>query len=328
MSVPSPAGPPTVVALRALGLGDLLTAVPALRGLRRAYPGHRLLLAAPEALRPAVAATGAVDGLLPVAAPGRAVPPRVPWTGAPPACAVDLHGCGPESAAPLRALRPRRLLAYAAADGPAWHETEHERARWCRLLVHHGIPADPDDLRIAPPPVPSPAPGAVVLHPGADAGARRWPAERFAAVGRDLRAAGRTVVVTGGPSERALAHRVADAAGLPATAVLAGVPFPTLMALVAGARAVVVGDTGIAHLATALGTPSVVLFGPVSPALWGPPGLPRHRVLWHPGAGPVTARPGDAHGAEPDPRLLRITPPEVMAALDALDAAAAGRQPT
>lgn len=311
----------SIVVLRALGLGDLLTGVPALRGLRRVFPQHRLLLAAPPCLREAAAAIGVVDGLLPAQAPDRAVPERIPWTGPPPERAIDLHGCGPESTRPLRALRPWRLHAYAQRCGPAWQPDEHEPDRWCRLLTWYGIRADPAELRIAAPPAASPAPGAVVLHPGAEAAARRWPAERFAAVGRELAADGREVVVTAGPREGGLAHRVAADAGLRRSAVRGapdGLRFPDLAALVAQASAVVVGDTGIAHLATALATPSVVLFGPVSPRLWGPPPCPRHRALWRPDSdfdSPDVLRPGDAHGPTPDPRLLRIQPPEVLAAL-------------
>ncbi|WP_052850495.1 glycosyltransferase family 9 protein [Streptomyces avicenniae] len=308
---------PRVLVLRALGLGDLLTAVPALRALRRARPDRWLVLAAPEALRPAARLTRAVDEFVPTTAAGREVPGHIPWSGPPPVLAVDLHGSGPESVAPLRALRPAALFAYAEPSGPAWDEGEHERVRWCRLLEWYGIPADPGDLRIKAADVYSPAPGAVVLHPGADAAARRWPADRFAAVGRALRDEGRDVVVTGGPAESALARRVAADAGLPEEAVLTDVPFDDLTALLAEARAVVVGDTGIAHLATALGTPSVVLFGPVSPQLWGPPDLPRHRALWHPDD-PPTPRPGDPHATTPDARLLRITPADVLTALASL----------
>jgi ADP-heptose:LPS heptosyltransferase len=383
---------PRLLVLRALGLGDLLTAVPALRALRRAYPGHETVLAAPAWLAPAVRLTGAVDRLLPASAPERAVPERLDWTGPPPDIAVDLHGNGPESRRPLQALRPGRLLGYVPGGPAAWREDEHERHRWCRLLAAYGIPADPGDLRVAPPVAPSPAPGATVVHPGADAAARCWPAERFAVVARGLREAGHDVVVTAGPGERALAEHVAALAGLPVSRVLGGepgngdtataaghrsvpadaagrgpapparpgphparrapragrlaadggpgartialppspfaepavpppggsaaLPLDRLAALAAHARAVVVGDTGPAHLATALGTPSVVLFGPVAPRLWGPPvGDSRHRALWHPAPDDTSPRPGDAHGDRADPRLLRVTPAEVLAAV-------------
>ncbi|NXY98410.1 glycosyltransferase family 9 protein [Streptomyces sp. BR123] len=320
------APPPRALVLRALGLGDLLTAVPALRALRRELPGHEILLAAPERLSEAAAATGLVDRLLPTGAPGRAVPTRLPWTGPPPDLAVDLHGNGPSSHLLLQRLRPRRLFAFRHPGtpeiaGPPWHAEEHERDRWCRLLGWYGIPAHPADLRIPVPSCPSPAPGATVVHPGADAGARRWPADRFAVVARAVHRAGHRVVVTAGAGEARLARRVAEQAGLPPGSVLGGehdVPFPRLCATVAGARCVIAGDTGLAHLASALGTPSVVLFGPVAPRLWGPPTGGRHTVLWHPGPGDDRLRPGDAHAGTPDPRLLRITVAEVLAAVDAL----------
>ncbi|MGP4003876.1 glycosyltransferase family 9 protein, partial [Streptomyces sp. 8N706] len=130
---------------------------------------------------------------------------------------------------------------------------------------------------------------------------------------------GHLVVITAGAGDGPLARAVAQRAGLPPSAVLGGdadVPFAELAALVAGARAVVVGDTGLAHLATALGTPSAVLFGPVAPRLWGPPPAPRHHVLWHPDSD--EPRPGDAHGDRPDERLLRITVAEVLAAVEQL----------
>jgi ADP-heptose:LPS heptosyltransferase len=87
---------------------------------------------------------------------------------------------------------------------------------------------------------------------------------------------------------------------------------------------VVSGDTGVAHLASAFETPSVVLFGPVSPSVWGPPRRPQHAVLWHGPDG--VARPGDPHGEAVDQRLNSITVEEVEAAcgrvLDAPGAAA------
>ncbi|WP_435861215.1 glycosyltransferase family 9 protein [Streptomyces morookaense] len=299
-----------MLVLRALGLGDLLTGVPALRALRRAYPGHELILAAPPELAEAAAATGAVDTLLPASAPGRAVPGPLPWTGPPPDVAVDLHGNGPPSHRLLLALGPARLLAFAhpetpEVDGPPWFRHEHERERWCRLLRAYGIPADARDLALPRPPGASPAPGAVVVHPGAASAARRWPAERYAAVVRELLRRGHRVAVTGGPGEEELVAAVSVGK---ADAFPGGLPFGTLSALVAGATAVISGDTGPAHLAVACATPSVTLFGPVPPALWGPPPSPLHAALWHPGPA------GDPHGGQPDPLLLRIGTAEVLRA--------------
>ena len=170
--------------------------------------------------------------------------------------------------------------------------------RWCRLLAHYGVPADPGDLALDRPPVAGPAPGAVVVHPGAAAGSRRWPVDRFAAVAAALRADGHRVVVTAGPSERDLAAAVG--------AEVVGPDLLGLAALVADAALVVCGDTGVGHLATAYGTPSVLLFGPTPPAEWGPRGGP-HVVLW-------TGGRGDPHGTHPDPGLLRIPAADVVAA--------------
>ncbi|MFF7972377.1 glycosyltransferase family 9 protein [Streptomyces sp. NPDC007905] len=301
--------PPRVLVLRALGLGDLLTGVPALRGIRRAFPGHQVVLAMPQGLAEAGLCTGAIDAVFPAEAPGRAVPSLAHWPGPPPDVAVDLHGNGPESRDALAALHPRRLLAHALPDAPPWRAHAHERDRWCAFLHAYGIQADPLDLRLPHPALPSPAPGAVVVHPGAASGSRRWPGERFAAVVRCLRAAGHRVVLTGGPGEDALVRSVAERAGQPASDVLTGgLPYGELSALVAEASLVLSGDTGLAHLAVAHGTRSVTLFGPVSPRLWGPPPTPHHVALWKPGP------PGDPHGRTPDTRLLRIGTGEVAAA--------------
>jgi ADP-heptose:LPS heptosyltransferase len=152
----------------------------------------------------------------------------------------------------------------------------------------------------------------VVVHPGAASGSRRWPAARFAEVACALTVRGLPVVISGNAAERTLAGQVAQAAGLGRESVLAGrTGLAELAAVVAAATMVISNDTGVAHLAVAYGTPSVTLFGPVSPALWGPPrGSPRHLALWK-GRG---ARPGDAHGSQADPRLLRIEVGEVLEA--------------
>ena len=312
--------PPRVLLLRALGLGDFLTGVPAYRAVRRAFPGHRVVLAAPAALAPLVPLTGAIDELLPTAE----LRP-VTWTGPPPDVAVDLHGRGPASHRLVAALGPSRLVVFggehaAGYPGPVWRADEHEVVRWCRLLRESGIPADPGDLRLLPPP--DEAPAYTLVHPGAAAPSRRWPAERFAAVARRLAGAGHDVRVTGSAAERDLAARVAVLAGLPAGHVLAGeTSLAGLAALAARARLVIAGDTGMSHLAAAFGRPSVTLCGPVPPAEWGPPRHPRHQVLWAAAPG----YRGDPHGAVTDPALAAVTVGAVTRAANlALGEAVAG----
>jgi ADP-heptose:LPS heptosyltransferase len=132
-------------------------------------------------------------------------------------------------------------------------------------------------------------------------------------VARELSACGHRVVVTGSEAERPLAASVAEAAGLPDAAVLAGrTGLRDLAATVANAALVVCGDTGVGHLATAFGTPSVLLFGPTPPKLWGPPtDARRHIALW---VGDV----GDPHADRPDPGLLLLCADRVLAAASTL----------
>ena len=300
---------PRALVYRALGLGDLLSGVPALRALRRALPDHEIVLAAPDWQRPLVPLIGAVDRVLPT---GELRPPA--WVGPPPEVAVDLHGNGPASRDLLSALRPGRLVAFNTPDGPAWDPGEHERARWCRLVASaFGVSGDPDDVRLLASGRRSWAPDAVLIHAGAASGSRRWPEERYAQVARALAARG-PVVLTGGHQERALADRIRAAAGLPLDSMLAGrTDVLELAAIVAHARLVISGDTGVAHLASAYATPSVLLFGPTPPQHWGPPPGP-HTVLWHGQEGYV----GDPHADEPDPVLLETTPEEVVGAAEEL----------
>ena len=302
---------PRLLVLRALGLGDLLTALPALRALREAFPAHRLTLAAPRQLAALAHLSEAVDEVIDTA-PLAPLPAALHGAD----LAVNLHGRGPQSHGVLLAARPRRLVAFEHVEvpdsrsGPTWRAPEHEVARWCRLLEESGVPADATRLDLTPPQPSATVRGGTVVHPGAASGARRWPAERFAAVARAEREGGRGVAVTGSTGESALAHAVARDAGLSPKAVLAGRTDPVALAgLVGAADRVICGDTGMAHLATACGTPSVVLFGPTSPREWGPPAdRPRHRALW-------TGRTGDPHAAEVDPGLLEIGVADVLEAL-------------
>jgi len=257
------------------------------------------------------------------------------WDTYRPALAVDLHGGGPQSHRILLETRPARLLAFSHPSvpqswhGPIWHGREHEVRRWCRLLDESGIPADETRLDVDLParPFPAEAIGATLIHPGAASASRRWPAPRWADVAAAERADGRTVLLTGNRKERPLALAIAGVAGLPKSAVWAGrTDVLALAALVRHADRVVCGDTGVAHLATAFRTPSVLLFGPTAPSEWGPPAYrPWHRVLWY-------GTYGERNGSHTDPGLLRITVDEVLLALRELpsrsevqDALPAGR---
>ncbi len=327
---------PRMLVLRALGVGDFLTGIPAYRALRRVFPTFELTLAAPPELAPLAELAGVFDRLL----PARGLAP-LRWAHTrPPEIAVNLHGRGPQSHWLLQALRPTHVVAFACPDGgsagcpsgPGWRANEHEVTRWCRLLRAHGVDAAEYELDLPVPELDSPAPGAVVIHPGAGSASRRWPAERFAEVARSLRDVGHQVVISGSAAEKPLSASVASAAGPtdPASGdleVLAGrLNLKRLAALVARARLVISGDTGVAHLATAYRRPSVVLFGPTPPSLWGPPPRAQHMSLWK-GAGT-----GDPHGSHTHPALLRIDVPEVLdaasRALSAEEASDAGEQPS
>jgi ADP-heptose:LPS heptosyltransferase len=297
---------PNLLVLRALGLGDLLVAVPALHALRRAFPDHRLLYASPGWLAGAVELLGGYD-LLPLRGLDEPFPA---WTGEVDV-AVNLHGKGPQSTALLQAIGPRVIMAHRGGglEGPEWVEDMNERTRWTRLVQWHGIDADPQDGALNLPAVPTSCPGATLIHVGAAFASRLWPAERFALVARRLADDGHRVVFTGSAGERGRAKDICRRAGLPGSAVLAGeLELQEFIACIAGARLVISADTGAAHLATAYARPSIVLFGPVSPERWGPPPGP-HLVLTR-----AEVRRGEPFADSPDPALLGVTVDDVLAA--------------
>ncbi|WIE63367.1 glycosyltransferase family 9 protein [Curtobacterium sp. MCLR17_036] len=323
-SLPPSDGRPELLVLRAIKLGDLLVAVPALRALRRAFPDHRITLATTAWLAPVVELVSGVDVHL--AQHGLDHPIAVP-TGTVDV-AVNLHGAGPESSDLIAALAPRRVIGHAdpthGYDGPEWPEGVHERDRWADLLTWHGIPADADDVAIERPAAPPAAADGAVVHVGAFHGARHWPTDRFAEVVRGLRARGLDVVLTGGSADVERAAAVADGAGLAPEAVLAGsLELQDFAGVAAAARVVVTVDTGAAHLATAYGVPSVVLFGPAPPEAWGPPASGPHVVLTD-----ASVRRGDVFAEDPDPAILAVQASDVLDAVDRLGVARETAQPT
>ena len=220
-------------------------------------------------------------------------------------------GDGPGDDLPDDLPEPERALAIAAAAG-------------------YRLPAgDPGGLAVLPPPrlgdLLAPVAGRpyVVVHPGAAVGARRWPAGHHRSAAGLLAADGLAVVVTGGPDERDLTAEVA--AGAPGAVDLGGrTGLPALSAVLAGADAVVVGNTGAAHLAAAVGTPVVSLFAPVVPAVrWRPYRVPQ--VLLgdqHAPCRDTRARDCPVPG---HPCLAGVEPEEVRDAVRRLRAAAQAR---
>lgn len=157
----------------------------------------------------------------------------------------------------------------------------------------------------------------VVVHPGASVPARAWSPEGNAALVDLLVEAGHRVVVTGTAEERELGARVA---GPPRDTVLdltGSLDFTGLAGVLAGADAVVVGNTGPAHLAAAVGTPVVSLFAPTVPAVrWRPWQVP-HVLL---GEQEIACAACRARRCPYDgqPCLAAVTPLEVLAAVEEL----------
>lgn len=118
----------------------------------------------------------------------------------------------------------------------------------------------------------------VVLHPGASQASKRWPAQNFAAVASDLQSR-YNVVITGSPSERALAEAVQSAlpSNAPPLLIAAGTlgDIRETVALIEMAAVVVTGDTSALHIASALQTPVVGLYGSTRPRDYAPQFGPR-----------------------------------------------------
>ena len=197
---------------------------------------------------------------------------------------------------------------------------EPERALSLALAAGYRLPEDDDGALAVRRPLPEvaallPTGSFVVVHPGTSVPARAWPEAHHAEAVRQLVAAGHRVVVTGAPSERALTARVAGDSG--ATDLGGRTTLAELAAVLDAAAAVVVGNTGPAHLAAAVGTPVVSLFAPTVPATrWAPYRVP-------------TVLLGDQQAVCRDTRVTRcpfpghpclgtVPPEEVVRAVEAL----------
>ncbi len=145
-----------------------------------------------------------------------------------------------------------------------------------------------------------------ILNPGAGWGAKRWPAERYGQVARELASLGLRTILNYGPGEQELAQAAQSASV--GTAEGMNCTITELIALTRRARLFIGGDTGPLHLAAALGVPVVAIFGPTDPTRNGPYAT-RTIVLRNPSSATTHAR-----RSRPDQGLLEISAEEVVAA--------------
>ena len=295
-----------IAVFRALQLGDLLCAIPAVRALRGAYPDARIaLVGLPWARELALRFPSYFDGFIEFPGfPG--MPERAPDMASIPRFLDDvnrerfdlvlqMHGSG-ELTNPLAVLMGGALTAGFYRPGHyrpdpqrffEWRDDEHEVLRWLRLARSLGLEergaglefpiAEPDwaqwrSLELGE---------YAVLHVGSQLPSRRWPPERFAEVGDELAAEGLRIVLTGSAGEAPLTRRALRHMREPGIDLAGRTTLGTLGAVIAGARLLVCNDTGVSHIAAATGTPSVVVACGSDPRRWAPLERELHRVLCH-----------------------------------------------
>ena len=294
--------------VRALMLGDLLCAIPALRALRAGWPEAEITLVGLAWARELAARFDhLVDGFLELPGfPG--LPETEPRVRELPGflaaaqarrfdLAVQLHGSGRITNTIAALLGAARTEGFGLTI--PFPTRGHEIHRLLALVEALGVaplgdelefPLHPDDAAALRAVAPELEAGTYALvHPGARS-AHPWPEARFAEVADALAAEGVRVVVTGTAGEADVTARVAELAAAPVLDLAGRTSLGVLAALVSGARVLVSNDTGVSHLAAALRAPSVVVVTTSDPERWAPLDRERHHVVVRPGsAAPVIA---------------------------------------
>ena len=277
----------SILVIRYSALGDVVLATSVLEPLRRRFPGARI----EWVTSPAYASI--LEGLPDVARVHRLEGPGV--RGAAKLArslrgrfdlVVDLQN-KVKSAVVARAAAPRRIgsrrrtplraaLSLVGFDPPrvGSHATElyAEALRPLgvdkagRMQVH----LSPQARALAGETLRGAARPRVAVSPGASQATKRWPAERFAEVAQALSAAGASVVLAGGPADRPALEAFRAACRAPVAADLTALPVDALAAALAEVDLLVACDSGPVHLASAVGTPVLAIFGPTSAERWGP----------------------------------------------------------
>lgn len=292
-----------------VGLGDMLCSLPAWQALRAARPDlHVTVITWPE-MAPLLHRMGdCVDELLPF--PGHpGIPEREPrpddWEEFEKAArerefdlALQCYGDRPAANEVTTALGARRTGGFLAAgaappDDSALYlrypRTVHETQRHLTLFGHLGVPVDgfsmtfperrQDAVRhqalLAETGLR--AGGYAVLHPGASAATRRWPAERYARVGDELTRRGLRVVIAGQNAERDVTADVRRAMTTDCVDLTGRTDVGGYAALLRDAALLMCNDTGAAHLAAAVGTSTVTVFLSGDAVRWAHR-LPTHRA--------------------------------------------------
>jgi ADP-heptose:LPS heptosyltransferase len=304
--------PGSVAVFRALRLGDLLCAMPALRALRSALPRARVTLISLPSARQLVGRFSAYidDYIAFPGAPG--LPEQQPSAERLASfleqvramkfdLALQMHGDGRVTNPLMLAFGARASAGFCrpgAAPGAAflpYPARGHELRRLLALMQFLGAQDACEDLefpllledraelsRFAPTSTLVRHTYACV-HAGARAAERRWPAARFAEAADWLQHRyGLRIVLTGSEEERDLADSVIRAMRTPAVNAAGPISAGALACLIAGARLLLTNDTGVSHLAAALRVPSVVIFRGSDIARWAPLDSRRHRPVWDP----------------------------------------------
>lgn len=322
--------PASILVVRYSALGDVVLATSILEPLRARYPKARIEwvtdpLYAPllEGL-PEIAEVHRLTREGPNSAVGLAARLRGRFD-----VAVDLQNkvrsaLVARSAAPLRTAFRRRtavraFLSLFGSDPPLVraHQTRLYAEALARLGVERSGPTkihlSAQAYALATDALQGVEPPAVAIAPGARWATKRWPAERFAAVADALSSDGYRIVLCGGPSDRDAFAAFRAATRARVAADLSFLPLDALAAALARVQLLIACDSGPVHLATAVGTPALALFGPTSTARWGPP--PPGRAL----ALDLACAPCSNHGGDYCPEghhrcLADLTPEKVVEA--------------
>lgn len=329
------AASPRLLLVKLSSFGDVLHALPTLEALRATYPRALITWLVEEAFAPLLLGHPALDRVwaVPRLRPGR---PGA-WRELRRLLAVvrqmrqerfdavlDLQGLLKSAFWVALVKSPRKVgydgtreLSYLALTErlPPYDPEAHAVQRYLDLARHLGAQVDTPCFRLehllrGPERISGlPDPGEwVVLHAGARWASKRWPVGHWAILATALQQQGLRVVLTGSGADRGLTQAIAAEAGGGILDLAGRTGLGELAWVLRHARVMVTVDTGPMHLAAALGTPVVALFGPTAPWRTGPFG-PGHEILrLHLDCSPCFRR------RCPEPRCLaELHPEEVLA---------------